>query len=128
MLRIRFRRIGLKSQPTYRIVITDQRKARNGAELEVIGFHNPRTRPSTDIVKVDRALYWMSVGAQPTDAARRVLERAGTLKLLERLRQGEAMDVLIQEAQSIQPEPVSPKTRYPAPVGAPKVEAAAEAE
>jgi small subunit ribosomal protein S16 len=130
MLRIRFRRVGLKKQPTYRIVVTDQRKARNGGEIEVIGFHNPRTRPSTDIIKSDRALYWLSVGAQPSEAAQRLLERTGTMKLVERLRKGESMDALVQEAQAAQAAatPVSPKTRYPAPVGKPKADPAAEAE
>lgn len=69
MLRIRFQRVGLKRQPAYRIVVTDSRKARTGASIEVIGHHNPRTRPSTDIVKLDRALYWLSVGAKPSEAA-----------------------------------------------------------
>ncbi|MCU0496296.1 MAG: 30S ribosomal protein S16 [Anaerolineae bacterium] len=117
MIRIRFRRMGLKRQPTYRIVVTDQRKSRDGAELEVIGFHNPRTRPATDDIKFDRALYWLNVGAQPSDAARRVLERTGTYALFERMRKGEALETLAQEAaahKAAQP-PVSPKTRYPSP-------------
>jgi len=121
MIRIRFQRMGLKRQPTYRLVVTDSRKARNGAEIEIIGHHNPRTRPSTDIVKTERALYWLSVGAQPSDAARGVLERTGTMKLYDRLRGGEAMETLVAEAEAAQQAatPVSPKTRFPAPVGKP---------
>lgn len=117
MIRIRFRRVGLKGQASYRIVVTDQRKSRDGAELEVIGYHNPRTRPATDEIKFDRALYWLSVGAQPSDAARRVLERTGTNALFERMRKGEAVETLVQEAiahKAAQP-PISPKTRYPSP-------------
>ncbi len=119
MIRIRFQRMGLKRQPSYRMVVTDSRKARNGAEIEIIGHYNPRTRPSTDVVKTDRALYWLSVGAQPSDAARGVLERTGTLKLYDRLRSGEAIETLVAEAQAAQQAatPVSPKTRFPAPVG-----------
>lgn len=119
MIRIRFQRIGLKRQPSYRLVVTDSRKARNGAEIEVIGHHNPRTRPSTDVVKAERALYWLSVGAQPSDAARGVLERTGTMKLYDRLRGGEPMETLVAEAEAAQQAatPVSPKTRFPAPVG-----------
>ena len=50
MVRIRFRRVGGKKQPSYRLVVADQRSARNGGIIESIGYHNPRTRPSTDIV------------------------------------------------------------------------------
>jgi small subunit ribosomal protein S16 len=126
MIRIRFQRMGLKRQPTYRLVVTDSRKARNGAEIEVIGHHNPRTRPSTDIVKTDRALYWLSVGAQPSEAALSVLNRTGTMKLYERLRGGEALETLVAEAVAAQQAatPISPKTRFDAPVG--KANSAAE--
>jgi len=74
MVRIRLRRQGLKRQPSYRVVVTDQRKARNGKYLENIGHYNPRTRPATETIEEDRALYWLSVGAQPSDAVRRLLE------------------------------------------------------
>ena len=78
MLRIRFQRVGSKNQPAYRIVVIDQRQKRSGDVVENIGFHNPRTRPSTDQVDSARALHWLSVGAQPTDAAKGVMRRAGT--------------------------------------------------
>jgi small subunit ribosomal protein S16 len=128
MLRIRFQRLGLKRQPMYRIVVTDQHTARNGANLEVIGFHNPRTRPSTDELKIDRALYWLSVGAQPTDAAMNLLKRNGLITLLERLRKGEDMETLVKEAQAAKAaaKPVSPKTRFAAPSSKPKAAEAAE--
>jgi small subunit ribosomal protein S16 len=117
MVVIRLARIGLKRQPIYRVVVTDKRKARNGKEIEIIGHHNPRTRPITDIVDEARALYWLSVGAQPTDAARHVLKRAGTMERFERMRNGEELDALVAEAEEIKAkaEPISPKTSYPAP-------------
>ncbi|MFW5748720.1 MAG: 30S ribosomal protein S16 [Chloroflexota bacterium] len=117
MVRIRLARIGLKRQPIYRIVVTDQRKARNGKEIEIIGHHNPRTRPSTDEVNEERALYWLSVGAQPSDAVKSILNRTGTMKRFERLRAGEAMEALVAEAVAEREaaEPVSPRTRYPSP-------------
>lgn len=127
MLRIRFQRVGLKRQPSYRLVVTDSRKARNGTGIEVIGFHNPRTRPGTDLVKFDRALYWLSVGAQPSEAALGLLNRTGTMKLLERLRQGEALETLAQEGEAAQ-SPVSPKTRFAAPSSKPKPAEAAAAD
>ncbi|NOG49244.1 MAG: 30S ribosomal protein S16 [Chloroflexi bacterium] len=81
MLQIRFQRVGAKRQPAYRIVVTDQRQKRSGGIVENIGFHNPRTRPSTDVVDSARALHWLSVGAQPTEAAISVMKRAGTWAL-----------------------------------------------
>jgi small subunit ribosomal protein S16 len=117
MLRIRFQRVGSKNQPAYRIVVIDQRQKRSGDVVEAIGFHNPRTRPSTDQVNSARALHWLSVGAQPTDAAKGVLRRAGTWALYERLQKGEDKDTLLTEAATLKQAEVSPKTSYPAPVG-----------
>lgn len=115
MVRIRLRRMGLKRQPSYRIVVTDSRKARNGAYLEVIGHHNPRTRPITDVIQDDRALYWLSVGAQPSDAVRTLMKRTGTWDRFMRLKQGEAIETLVEEAKNVVVEPISPKTNYPSP-------------
>jgi len=116
MVRIRFRRMGLKGQPSYRIVVTDQRSPRDGRFIEIIGFHNPRTEPATDTIKEERALHWLNVGAQPSDAVKRVLQRTGTWARFERLRKGESLETLVAEAQAQFAEAeVSPKTRYPAP-------------
>ena len=115
MVRIRLRRQGLKRQPTYRIVVTDQRKARNGGYLENIGYYNPRTQPATEVIAEDRALYWLSVGAQPSDAVRRLLDHTGTWERFQRLRAGENVDDLVKEAEANRPDLPSPKTNYPAP-------------
>jgi small subunit ribosomal protein S16 len=117
MVRIRLRRVGLKGQPAYRIVITDQRSARNGGFIEIIGYHNPRTEPITDDIDEARALYWLSVGAQPTEAITYVLKRTGTLDRFERLRKGETIEALVAEATAARATvaPVSPKTRRPSP-------------
>jgi small subunit ribosomal protein S16 len=128
MVRIRLRRVGLKGQPSYRIVVTDQRSPRNGRFIEIIGTYNPRTEPATDIIKEDRVLYWLSVGAQPSEAVVPILKRTGTMERLARLRKGEAMDVLVAEANAqYAANPVSPKTAYPSPeAGKSKWKAAAE--
>jgi small subunit ribosomal protein S16 len=128
MVRIRLRRVGLKGQPSYRIVVTDQRSPRNGRFIEIIGTHNPRTEPATDIVKEDRALYWLSVGAQASDAVVPIFKRTGTLDRLARLHKGEAMETLVAEANAqYAANPVSPKTAYPAPeAGKSKWKAASE--
>ncbi|MDZ4762949.1 MAG: 30S ribosomal protein S16 [Chloroflexota bacterium] len=114
MVRIRLRRIGLKKQPSYRLVVADQRSPRNGGFIEIIGNHNPRTQPSTDVVDEERALHWLSVGAQPSDAAMTLLRRTGTMARFERMRNGEAVETLVAEAKA-NFVVVSPKTRYPAP-------------
>ena len=77
MVRIRLRRQGAKKQPTYRIVVADQRASRDGRILENIGFFNPRTEPETVNIDVDRAKYWLGVGAKPSEAVERLLKKAG---------------------------------------------------
>ncbi len=117
MVRIRFRRVGGKKQPSYRLVVADQHAARNGGIIESVGYHNPRTQPSTDIVDEARVLYWLSVGAQPSDAVVPLLKRTGTLDRFARLKKGESMEALVAEAEAARATaaPVSPRTSYPAP-------------
>ena len=117
MVRIRFRRVGLKKQPSYRIVVTDQRSPRDGRFIEIIGHHNPRTRPNTDIIDESRALYWLSVGAQPTESVKKLMVRTGTWDRYERLKKGESMEALVAEAEQAkaEAEPVSPRTYFPSP-------------
>jgi len=99
MVKIRLRRVGAKKQPSYRVVVTDSRSPRDGRFIEVIGFHNPRTEPETIEIKEDRALYWLNVGAQPTEAVARLLKKQGTMARLERLKQGESLEELLAEAE-----------------------------
>lgn len=112
MVKIRLRRVGAKKQPSYRVVVTDSRAPRDGRFIEVIGFHNPRTEPETVEIKEERALHWLSVGAQPSDAVARLLKQQGTLARLERLKQGEPLESLLAEAEeaTLAAPAVSPKT------------------
>ena len=80
MLRIRLSRIGKRKQPSYRIVVTDQRHPREGAHLEIIGHYNPLTNPATITLKEDRAIHWLQVGAQPSDTAAKILSRSGIME------------------------------------------------
>ncbi len=98
MVKIRLRRVGAKKQPSYRVVVADSRSPRGGRFIETIGFYNPRTEPLTVEIKEDRALYWLSQGAQPTEAVAGLLNRLGTMDRLTRLRSGEALDTLLSEA------------------------------
>jgi small subunit ribosomal protein S16 len=114
MVRIRLRRVGRKKQPSYRIVVADSRSPRDGRYIEIIGFYNPRTQPATMTVQEDRALHWLQQGAQPSDPVRRILDKVGTWGRFERLRQGEALETLLAEAQAEAEArgPISPKTSY----------------
>lgn len=77
MVRIRLRRQGAKQQPTYRVVVADQRAQRDGRIIENIGHYNPRTEPETVSIDVERARYWLSVGAQPSESVARLLKAVG---------------------------------------------------
>ena len=77
MLRIRLRRVGKKRRPSYRIVVAEARSPRDGAYLEWIGNYDPMADPPTTSLKVDRAVQWLSQGAQPSDAVRRILDKNG---------------------------------------------------
>ena len=101
MLRIRLSRVGAKKQPSYRIVVANIESKRDGRIVERIGFYNPRVDPIEYIVEEDRALYWLSVGAQPSDAVRRLLDKQGTMDRLARLRQGEEMAALVAELTGV---------------------------
>lgn len=130
MVRIRLRRMGLKKQPSYRIVVCDKESPRDGAFIEIIGTYNPRTEPETVTVQEDRALYWMKVGAQPSESVQQLFRKTGTTSRYERLMKGEAPDVLLTEAaaQVAAAPAINPKTRIgrnSAPK--PKKEAAPEA-
>jgi small subunit ribosomal protein S16 len=89
MVKIRLRRTGAKKQPSYRVVVADERSPRDGKFIEIIGHYNPRTEPSTVEINAERALYWLSVGAQPSEAVRRMLDRMGLMAQVPAVRKGE---------------------------------------
>jgi small subunit ribosomal protein S16 len=70
-------RVGKKKQPTYRIVAADSRSPRDGRFIEIVGTYAPRSDPSEITVKSDKALEWLSKGAQPTETVRKLLEISG---------------------------------------------------
>ena len=98
MVRLRLRRIGLKGQPTYRVVAADKESPRDGRFLEILGFYNPRTQPATIHLKEDRVFHWMKNGALPTESVEQVFKSAGVMERWERFKKGEAIDTLLQEA------------------------------
>ena len=81
MVKIRLARFGSKHNPHYRIVVTDARRKRDGKYIQNNAHYDPRkTTPDWLKVDVERARYWLSVGAQPTDTARRLLRQAGVFR------------------------------------------------
>lgn len=76
MVKIRLRRVGAKKAPFYRVVVADSHFARNGRFIEEIGTYDPLTEPATIKIDMERAKYWISNGAQPTDTVRGLLKKA----------------------------------------------------
>ena len=79
MVKIRLKRMGMKKQPFYRLVVIDSRNARNGRFIEEIGYFNPVVEPEDLKIDDERAKYWLGVGAQPSDTVRALLKKSGVL-------------------------------------------------
>lgn len=77
--KIRLARHGRKGSPFYHVVIADSRAPRDGRYIERIGSYNPMTNPATINLNFERALYWLNVGAQPTETVKRILSYEGVL-------------------------------------------------
>ena len=86
-VKIRLQRHGHKDYAFYPIVIADSRAPRDGRFIERIGSYNPNTNPATISLNFERALYWVNVGAQPTDTVRNILSREGVM-LMKHLQGG----------------------------------------
>lgn len=100
MVRIRLRRVGLKAQPSYRIVVADKESPRDGRFIEIIGYYNPRIEPASIVIQEDRAFDWMSKGAQPSDSVAQLFKTTGTLDRFDRFKKGEALETLLAESKS----------------------------
>ena len=85
--KIRLQRHGRKGYAFYPIVIADSRAPRDGKFIERIGSYNPNTDPATISLNFERALYWVNVGAIPTDTVRNILSREGVM-LMKHLQGG----------------------------------------
>jgi small subunit ribosomal protein S16 len=78
-VRIRLTRVGATKQPSYRLVVADQRSARDSRAIDTIGHYNPRTEPIELNVDADKAKAWLAKGAQPSDTVARLFKQAGIL-------------------------------------------------
>lgn len=80
MVTMRLSRIGSKKRPYYRIVVIDKRRARNGRFLEVLGQYNPIVTPVQMEINAERAQYWLSKGAEPSETVRSILRKKELVK------------------------------------------------
>jgi small subunit ribosomal protein S16 len=112
-VKIRLTRMGKKKQPSYRVVVMDSRKPRDGEYLEQIGRYDPRQDPSIVEIDNDRALDWLQKGAQPTERARKLLEISGAWMRF-RVSKGDIYTVGETEAPSAEEAPAEEAVSEPA--------------
>jgi len=111
MVRIRLRRIGLKAQPSYRVIVADKESPRDGRFLEILGSYNPRTEPFTFDVDEARVYDWMSRGAQPTESVAQLFRSVGLDKRFARYKAGEAVEAILADAKAYyEQRKIDPKT------------------
>ena len=91
-VKLRLKRMGKKKQPIYKVVAADSRSPRDGKFIEAIGLYNPKSDPATVEIKEDRALYWLKVGAQPTDTVKNLLTHQGIMLKRELAKKGVSED------------------------------------
>lgn len=98
--KIRLQRKGKKGSPFFHLVVADGRAPRDGKFIERLGTYNPMTHPATIEINFERALYWLQVGAQPTDTARSILSHQGVLlkdHLLRGVKKGALTEQQVEE-------------------------------
>jgi small subunit ribosomal protein S16 len=76
-VKIRMKRVGTKNAPVFRIVVADSRSPRDGKFIEEIGVYQPLKQGENFTLKLDRAQYWVSQGAQPSDTVASFIKKAG---------------------------------------------------
>jgi small subunit ribosomal protein S16 len=77
MLSIRLRRTGTTKKPHYRVVVADSRAWRDGRFVEILGHYDPRREPPAVKIDKERAAYWISKGAKPSETVRSLLKKNG---------------------------------------------------
>ena len=134
-VKIRLTRMGKKKQPSYRVVVVDSRKPRDGAYIEQIGRYDPRAEPSLVEIDNERALDWLQKGAQPTERAKKLLEISGAWTRFA-IDRGEIHTVGTSPAPEPEPEAVAEapeaeeapvKEETPEPEEMPEAETVADA-
>jgi small subunit ribosomal protein S16 len=77
LVKIRLTRLGSHKKPFYRVIVTDSRTRRDGPFIEILGTYDPLKEPSEIKLDLERAKSWLQKGAQPTDTARKLMQKAG---------------------------------------------------
>lgn len=86
-VKIRLKRMGSNKKPFYRIVVADSRAPRDGKFIEEIGFYNPISQPKQVKINDEKAVKWLSTGAQPTDTVKTLLVNNGVMEKFEASKQ-----------------------------------------
>ncbi len=82
-VKIRLKRMGSNKKPFYRIVVADSRSPRDGKFIEEIGYYNPVSQPKQVKINDEKAIKWLSNGAQPTDTVKSLLTKEGVMEKFE---------------------------------------------
>ena len=77
MVKIRLTRLGSHKKPFYRMIVTDSKTRRNGPFIEILGTYDPLKEPSDIKIDMERAKFWLGKGAQPSDTAKKLIQKAG---------------------------------------------------
>jgi small subunit ribosomal protein S16 len=109
-VKIRLMRVGKKKQPTYRVVVADERSPRDGRIIETIGHYGPRQDPSVIEIDGDRALDWLRKGAQPSEAVQKLLTVSGVWATYESEKSGPIVTKLNRRGYATG-KAVAPKTK-----------------
>jgi small subunit ribosomal protein S16 len=126
---IRLARFGKRHYPTYRVVVTDHRKARDGQFLEQLGFYNPNLKTPEVRFEYERVMHWLGVGAQPSDTVRSLLKQQGIMALFHEKRAGRSIDGKTPIPLALKPKKSKPNRKAKARMeAADKAAAAAPAE
>ncbi len=100
MVRIRLRRTGKKGQPSYRVMVANSESPRDGRFIESIGFYNPTTDPAQIELNQERALYWLSQGAQPSDSVVWLFNKMGIMEKFQALKNRPAESAALPVAEA----------------------------
>ncbi|WP_127497258.1 30S ribosomal protein S16 [Actinoplanes solisilvae] len=140
-VKIRLLRMGKIRNPQYRIVVADSRTKRDGRAIEYVGIYQPKEHPSIIQVKSERVQYWLSVGAQPSEAVQRLLEKTGDWQQFKglpapppllvaepKVSRTEVYEAEAKSAAGVADAPAKTAKKAPAKTAEPKAEAKAESK
>lgn len=87
-VKLRLMRMGAKKRPFYRVVAADSRGPRDGKFVELVGTYNPLATPAEIKIDEEKALKWLSTGAQPTDTVKNLLSKSGIMNKFHEQKKG----------------------------------------